>query len=344
MKNLITLFVLSCLITATAQERVLNTFMWSEYIDQSIVKEFEEKFDVTVNQSFFENDDDMLAKLEAVDGSLYDVVVGATSIVLLMKERELIQPLDHSKLPNLVNISEQFRTMDFDPGSEYSVPYTFGTLGLVYNKSVLGEIEPTWGVVFDPEKQVGPFMLLDVPSELVGAALKYLGKPYNSNDVNDLKAAYDVLVEAKSRAVGFDAAVGARNKILAGQALVSVGYNGDIFGQAVADSGLELGYVIPKEGSEFYVDNFAIPVQAPNPDLAHEFLNFMMDPEIAARNTNFLGFAMPNEPAKAFVNPDLLSNPAIFPTQDVMRTLELVEDSANSRQLRDELWTRLKAR
>ncbi len=327
------------------QDSVLNLYIWSNYIDPTIIEDFEKEFNVTVNQSFYENDDDMLAKVEATGGGLYDIVIPSSALVIIMKNKNLLEPLDPEKIPNLVNLGEAFRSMDFDPGNQYSVPYAFGTMGIIYNKSELGEIaDQSWSIIFDPAKQPGTFMLLDSPTELIGGALKYLGKPFNSDSVDDLKAAYEVLAEAKTRAVGFDGGLGGRNKVLAGQALLSVGYSLDAFGEAVDESGIELGYFVPKEGSEIFVDTMAIPAGAPNPDLAMAFLNFILRPDIAARNVNFLYVGSPNEAAKDLIDPEILNNPVIYPREEAMALLEPLVDIGNARQLRDELWNRLKAR
>jgi spermidine/putrescine transport system substrate-binding protein len=338
----ISLFVASF---SLAQDNVLNLYIWSNYIDPTIIEDFEKEFSATVNQSFYENDDDMLAKVEATGGGLYDIVVPSSALVVIMKNKGLLEPLDPEKIPNLVNLGESFRAMDFDPDNGYSVPYGFGTMGILYNKTELGEItDQSWSILFDPAKQPGTFILLDSATELIGGALKYLGHSFNSDNVEELRAAYDVLEEAKTRAVGFDGSVGARNKVLAGQALLCVCYSLDAFGEAVDESGIELGYFVPKEGSEIFVDTMAIPAGAPNPDLAMEFLNFILRPDIAARNVNFLYIGSPNEAAKDLIDPEILSNPAIYPDEAAMSLLEPLEDVGNARQLRDELWNRLKAR
>jgi spermidine/putrescine transport system substrate-binding protein len=345
MKCIVLLLITSAAFFAYGQEKTLNLFIWSNYIDPTIIEDFEKEFNVTINQSFYENDDDMLAKIEATGGGLYDLVIPSSALVTIMKNKNLLVPLESEKIPNLVNLGQQFRTMDYDPSNQYSVPYTFGTMGIIYNKTELGEItDQSWSILFDPAKQLGIFVLLDSVTEMMGGALKYIGKSLNSDNIDDLKAAYEILAEAKTRSIGFDGGLGARNKVLAGQALLAVGYSGDAFGEAVDESGIELAFFVPKEGSEIFIDTMAIPVGAPNPELAMEFLNFILRPEIAARNVNFLYYASPNEAAKEFIDPEILANPAIYPTEEAMTLLEPLVDIGNARQLRDELWNRLKAR
>ncbi|MBU6402733.1 MAG: extracellular solute-binding protein, partial [Verrucomicrobia bacterium] len=203
-------------------------------------------------------------------------------------------------------------------------------------------IEESWSLLFDPRQQPGPFLLLDSYREMIGAALAYRGHSLNSTDVRDLKASRDLLLAVKRRALGFEGSVGCVERVAAGQAVAAIAYNGDAV-KRMADAP-DTRFFVPREGSEIWVDNLAIPTRAPHRDLALQFLNYILLPKVGARQSNFSRYATPNAAAKPLVNPADLNNPVIYPPPEIMRRLQFTEELGVQSRLYDEVWTVVKSR
>jgi spermidine/putrescine transport system substrate-binding protein len=327
--------------SALAQKNKLNLFIWSEYIDPEIVKDFEKKFDCKVTVDLYEDNESLLAKLEGGGKSLYDVVVPSDYVITAMIKRGLISKLNKANIPNLSNIDPTFANPPYDPGNEYTAPYQWGTVGIYLRKKPGQTVEESWSLVFDKSKQPGPFVLIDSMRENISAALKYSGQSVNTTDAEQLKKARDLLIEAKKRALGFDGGVGGKNKVLARQATMAIVYNGDAVRGMGEDA--ETYYFVPKEGGEIWMDNLAIPAAAPNRAMAEKFINFILDAEVGAKLSNFNQYATPNKAALAKINPDDLKNPAIYPTPEIRAKLEFLHDLGDKTKLYDEIWTQIKA-
>jgi spermidine/putrescine transport system substrate-binding protein len=203
-------------------------------------------------------------------------------------------------------------------------------------------LEETWGLLFDPQKQIGPFILMDTARETIGAALKYKGYSLNSVDPKQLKEARDLVLAAKKRALGFENGVGGKNKVIAKGAAAAIVYNGDAVRGMEEDA--ETYFFVPKEGGEIWVDNLAIPAKAPHRDVAEKFINFLLEPETAAKVAQFSQYASPNRGAKALIDSKDLKNPAIYPTPDIMQKLEFLQDLGRKTRLYDEIWTQVKSK
>jgi spermidine/putrescine transport system substrate-binding protein len=337
---LLTLVVLTS-VTGNGQDRTLILYIWSDYIDPKIIKDFEKRFQVRVITSLYESDDDMFAKLQLNGTKQYDLVVPSTSIGKRMVLSGLVRKLERGKLPNLKNLAANFRVL---PGglSDYLVPYQWGTMGVAYRTDRVPKLERSWGVFFDPAKQAGPFVMLDVPHETIGAALRYFGKSLNSTNPSDLKAVLAPLESATRRSLGFVGGVEAGSRLLSGSVSYAMAYGGNIVKLSAENN--NLGYFIPKEGSELFLDTIAITKNAPHSDLAHAFINYLLDPRVGARLSNYNRYATPNAAAKPFIRPEDLRNPIMYPLEQDMKRLELIEDLGDAARLYDAVWTRLKTR
>jgi spermidine/putrescine transport system substrate-binding protein len=327
---------------SNAQVKTLNFFNWSEYIDPKLVKDFEKREGVRVNQSFYESNEDMLAKLKQGGTKQYDLVVPSGYIVGAMVKQNLLRPLDLKQISNLKNLGAKFKNTNFDSGNKYTVAYIWGTTGIGYRKDKLKNFDPSWALFFDAKKAPGAFQFLDDPRVTIGSALKYNGKSYNSTSAEDMRAALATLQEAKKRSIGFGGSPDAKQKLVSGQVVMAVMYNGEAV--RAADEDPNIGYFIPKEGSEIWLDNFAIPKDSPNTALAYKFINFMLDAKIAAQNANATRNSTPVDAAKPYLNKKDLSNPAVYPTAKTLATLEYASDLGANQKLYDTVWTKLKAR
>ncbi len=334
--------LLLCAAVARAQKNKLNLFIWSEYIDPAVIQSFEKAYDCKVTIDLYEDNENMLARLERGGTSLYDVVVPSNYIIPSMINQKLLAPLRHENIPNIKNLDPRFAGREYDPGNKYTVPYQWGTVGLYVRKRPGETIDETWGLIFDARKQIGAFLMIDDARSAIGIALKYKGYSFNSADKKQLMEARDLLIAARKRSLGFEGGVGAKNRVLAKVCRVGTVFNGDAVRGMREDP--DTYYFVPREGSEIWLDNMAVPAHAPHREMAETFINYILDPRIGAKISNFNQYATPNKAALEFVNPDDLKNPVIYPPPDVMNKLEFVKDLGPRTAWYDELWSSIKSK
>ena len=334
--------VLGFLARSSAAEARLNIFIWSEYLDPQVVKDFEQAHTCKVTVDVYEDAESMLTKLQGGGAALYDLVVPPDYMVPAMVKLGLLAPLRHAQLPNLRNLDPKFASPPYDRGNRFSVAYQWGTVGILVRPAAGQPVPDTWGLIFDAKQQPGKFVLIDSVRDCLGAALKFKGHSLNSTEIPHLKEARDLLLAAKPRALGFDGSVGGKNKVIAKAAAAAIVYSGEA-ARAMADDPA-LRYVIPREGSQIWVDNLCIPAKAPHRDLAEKFVNFALEAKVGARLADFGQFATANAAAKPFIKPGDAKNPAIYPPASVMAKLEFLEDLGAKTKLYDEAWTQVKAR
>jgi spermidine/putrescine transport system substrate-binding protein len=334
-------FVMSALQLSAKQE--LNLYIWTEYLEPELIKTFEEKYDCKVIESNYESNEEMLAKLQAGGSSQYDIVFPSDFIVPSMIKLGLLAELDQSKIPEIKNLSAQFKAPSFDPENKYSAAYQWGTVGLVYSKSTFQEPLTSWEVLFKGDDSVN-FSLFDSEREMIGVALAYLGHPINSTDKNHLKAAADLMIEAKKRQgfKGFDANVSGIGKIKGKTLDVSVSYSGNAFAAMAEDE--NLGYAIPKEGSVVWCDSMCIPKDAPNKELAHKFIDYILTAKVGAQLSNFTMFATPNEASLPMIDEAIRKNTSVYPDEEISKKLEFIQDAGPNTALFGEVWRMVKTR
>ncbi|MGD1019040.1 MAG: spermidine/putrescine ABC transporter substrate-binding protein [Verrucomicrobiia bacterium] len=331
-----------CAVSARAQKNKLNLFIWSEYVDPAVIQSFEKAYDCKVTVDLYADNESMVAKLQSGGASRYDVVVPSDYIIPSMIRQKLLAPLRHENIPNIKNLDLRFAGREYDPSNKYTVPYQWGTVGLYVRRNPGEIINETWGLIFDVRKQIGTFLMIDDARSAIGIALKYKGYSFNSTDRKQLLEARGLLVEARKRSLGFDGGVGAKNKVLAKVCRVGMVFNGDAVRGMREDP--DTYYFVPREGSEIWLDNLAVPARAPHRAMAEAFINYILDPKVGARVSNFNQYATPNKAALEFIKPDDLNNPVIYPPPDVMNRLEFVKDLGPHAAWYDELWTSIKSR
>jgi spermidine/putrescine transport system substrate-binding protein len=329
--------------TPSSGSNELRLYIWSEYIDPQIVKDFEAKENCKVVINLYESNEEMIAKLQAGGMSQYDLVVPSGFVIPSMIQLGLLQKLDHTALPNLKNLKPLFQKTAFDSGNVYSSAWQWGTVGLMVNKKFYPEFKPSWASIFKPTGK-RPYILIDSEREMIGAALKYLGKSLNTVNKADLEAASKVLLDAKKNPgfLGFEGGVGGKNKVAGGSAAMALVYNGDAV-KAMGDN-KDLAFVNPVEGGVMWVDNLCIPAKAPNAALAHKFIDYILDAKVGAQLSNFNQYATPNEAAMEFIKAEDRANPAIYPDSATMAHLEPVVDLGKESRIYSELWKIVKSR
>ncbi len=324
----------------------LKIFTWSEYMDEeNMPKDFERATGIKVQLDMYESNEEMMAKLQAGGLGQYDIIIPSDYIMPSLINLKLLTPLDHSKIPNLKNLGHKFANASFDPGNKYSVGWQWGTVGLMYNKAKLKDSDvASWAILFDPAKNPGSFYLIDSVREMLGIALVYLGYDFNSAIPAELKKASDLLIDTKKRSacLGFKGGVGGKNDVISGVADAAIVYNGDAI-QTVSQEPEKYGFIVPKEGSEIWIDSMCIPAKAPNLEAAHKWINWILDPKVGASLSNYNQYATPNDAAIPFLTKEDLKNPGIWPTPEIMKTLHFVKDLGKDNYIIDQTWTRVKS-
>lgn len=322
----------------------LRLFNFPDYLDPGLVDEFAEVYGVDIVQDFFDTNEAMLARLQAGGGGGgFDVVVASDYMVGILVEDDRLQPLDPTLLPNRGGLHDLFTALPFDPENRFSVPYQWGTTGLgIRTDRVVGSEEDwaTWGLIFDPARGAR-FALLDDPRESIGAALLYLGYSVNSTEPGELALAELLLSQTRDRAAAFTPATTGRDLLVAGELDVSHNHSGDI-GAAQEESEV-VAYVIPREGAVVWADNMVIPRGSDAAYTAHVFMNFILDPAVGARLTNYSRYSSPNEAAWPMLDDELRARMDLLLEGGGMDRLEFIEDQGEDRRLYDQMWTRIKA-
>jgi spermidine/putrescine transport system substrate-binding protein len=330
----------------------LHLYNWNNYIAPETVKRFESACQCDVVQTYYSDNEELLAKL-AAGARGYDVLVPTSNAVQALIRGGQLKPLDKTALPNIRNVDPAYLNTPFDPGNQYSVPYAMSTTILGYNDVKMKELglpTDTWAVIFDPkylEKVKGRVTVLDSANELFAAALKYLGHSANDVDPKHWDEAAAVIRKAKPYWAAFNASSYIK-ELTVGNIWLVQGYSNDIF-QANLDAQaagrpFHILQGVPKEGAVLAVDNMVIHKNAPRPDLALKFINFMLDGRNSAELTNLIGSGNPNMDAMKYIKPALLELPAVFPPPALKAKLEQLKDlTIAQRRLRNKLWTEIKA-
>jgi putrescine transport system substrate-binding protein len=341
---------------AAAQERVVNVYNWSDYIDPKVLESFTRETGIKITYDTYDNNEIVETKLLA-GKSGYDIVVPSGPFLQRLIKAGVFQKLDKAKLPNLQHMWPEVmqRLEVYDPGNQHAVNYMWGTTGIGVNvpkvRQRLGN-QPfnTWDVVMRPEivsklKDCG-VQMLDAPEDIFPNVLNYLGLNPDSKKVDDLTRAGDALFRIRGSVQKFHSSEYI-NALANGDICMAVGYSGDVL-QAKkraeeAKNNVEIAYVIPREGALMWFDSIAIPADAKNVAEAHEFINYLMRPEVAAANTNFVAYASGNLAAKQHVNPEILANPGVYPDEATFKRLftNTAYDERSQRVV-TRAWTRVK--
>ena len=300
----------------------LTIYNWGDYVDPDLITAFEEESGLKVIYQTFESNEAMLTKI-AHKGSTFDVVIPSDYAINKMKEQGLLIPLDHSLLPNLEHIDPRFLDLPFDEGNQYSVPYFWGTLGIIYNSDLLGGKHlDSWHDLWDDSLR-NEIILVDSAREVIGLGLNTLGYSLNDTDVDHLREAQSKLVELIPNV---KAIVGDELKMLLANEEAAVGlvWSGDA--ALIIDDNPKLDYVIPIEGTNVWFDSMVIPRTATNIEGAHQFINFMLDPENSAINTEYVGYSTPNQGALEFLPEEITEDERFYPGPEITDKLEVYEN------------------
>ncbi|GLX67364.1 ABC transporter substrate-binding protein [Paenibacillus glycanilyticus] len=299
----------------------LTIYNWGDYIDPDLLDEFQKETGIKVIYQTFDSNEAMMTKIEQ-GGTTFDVSVPSEYAIDKMKQENLLLPLDKSKLPNLKYIDPSFLNLSFDPDNKYSIPYFWGTVGVVYNPDLTDLKFKSWDDLWDPSLK-NQILLLDGAREVIGMGLNSLH--YSLNDTNEehlqaAKAKLDTLTPNVKAIVGDEIKLLLANE----EAAVGLVWSGDA--SEIMSENEKLDYVVPEEGSNLWFDNMVIPKTAKNIEGAHKFINFMLDPEHAAQNAEYVGYSTPNAKALEYLPEDISGDQRFYPSKELTEKLEVYKN------------------
>ena len=325
MKKLLCILVTLALmlpVCASAQE-VVNVFNWEDYIDESVLAQFEQETGIHVNYMRFTTNEDMIVQVEANPGA-FDVCFPSDYIVERMLSKDMLAEIDYDKVPNAQYILANLRSPDYDPNNVHSLPYMWGTVGILYNTTMVEEPVDSWGILWDSKYKSNVFML-DSFRDSMGVTLKYLGHSMNTRDIIALESCKDKLIEQKKNGIVKAYQVDeTKDKMVAGEAALAVMWSGDA--QYAIDLNPDLAYSIPSEGSNIWIDAMVIPKNAQNMDNALKFVDFLCRPDIAQKNCEAIWYSSPNSGAIELMGEDYTENPVMNPTDEEVARCEFFHD------------------
>ena len=318
----------------------MNLFIWSGYLAPNTIREFGQRFNAQVEVDLYDSNEALLAKLQAGNTG-YDVVVPGDYCVQLLKKRGLLRQMDLEKIPNLNrNIDSRFLNKPFDQGNHYSIPYIWGVTGIGYRKDLVPQQLVGWADLWT-ESCRGRILVLDDMRENFGAALKRLGYSINSRDLAQLREAKQLLEIQKPLLLAYNSS-NFQEILASGDAWMAQAWNGQI--AKVARDHPNIEFCWPKEGTTLFIDSFCIPRDSAHVEMAHQFINYMLEAETAAAIMNHTGYSLANKSALAFVESSLMQNPAFTPDPAYLEKCEMLQDVEDAILTYDRLWTELKAR
>lgn len=327
--------------TASADGSTLHIYSWSTYLDDQVIDDFTKATGIQIIADIYDSNEAMLAKLQAGGGKAYSIIYPSDYMVQQMIELDLLTPIDKSKVEGVENnLLDKWKSPVYDANNTHSLPFSWGTTGLVYNSTKLTDAPTDWDYLWDNQDTLSQRLtLLNDVREVMGAVLKSLGHSYNATDPAQIRAAYDKLVELKPAIASFTSD-GWRDQLVTGDLILSMGYSVDAIDMMAANP--DIKYVIPASGSSLWTDTMAIPKGAPNLEAAHAWMNYLYAPESAARVVNQLKIATPNRAAFDQIDPDLRNNPSLFPPEELLAKCDgIAPVSAEVSELFDKYWTQL---
>jgi spermidine/putrescine-binding protein len=314
----------------------LKLLTWPDYISPQTLEQFESEFGVTVELEIVPSAVELMERMQAENPGV-DVLVPPDYAVRELSAQNRLLPLDHSQLPNLEHLESRFyRARAHDPESRVSIIKDWGTTGFMYRTDMIYEFLKSWADFWRvAEKLSGCVTVLDSPGEVIGAALKMRGHSYNASSSSLLAGARDDLLNLRPHLLAFE--TNYKPLLASGKACLSLGWNGDA--SMLIAQGIPIRYVVPSEGSQIWEDDWAIAVDAPNPDLAHAFLNFVLRPKVAAQEARYTRYATGNHSAKALLDEEMRNDPSTYPPPELLAKLEPgMPIDAEGHRRREELW------
>ena len=345
MKKLVSLLVatlcFALLLPVALGQEVVNVYNWDDYINDEAIKLFEEETGIKVNYMCFTTNEDMMVQLRNSPGA-FDVIVPSDYCVERMLAEDLIQPLNFDNMPNASKyLLPSLQNPAYDPTNAYSVPYMWGTVGILYNTQKVTEEINSWSVLYD-EKYKGEVFMLDSIRDSMGVTLKYLGYSLNTRNPKEIAAATNLLIEQKKKGIVKAYQVDeTKDKMVLGEAALAVMWSGDA--QYAIALNENLAYTVPKEGSNIWIDPFVVPTTATNKENAERFIDFMCRPDIAKLNCEYIWYSSPNTGAIELMGETYTNNSTMNPSPQTIESCEFFNDIQDVITLYNTLWSQIKS-
>lgn len=317
---------------------VLNVYNWGDYIGPEVIKKFEEEYGIKVRYETFATNEEMLAKIQT-GGTAYDVIFPSEYMIEAMIQRDLLQELDYDNIPNFKNMGQEFKGLAYDPDQKFSIPYLWGTMGIVYNKTKVSEPVDSWDILWN-SKYKGQIIMIDSPRDTIGITLKKLGYSLNSKNQEELNKAKEELMKQKELVKSYEVDT-YKSQMIAGEAAMSLAWSGDAM--LLIEENPDLAYAIPKEGTNLWFDAMAIPTTSKHKKEAELFIDFMLRPDIAAENTDYIKYSTPNVEAVKLLPQEMQDNEYMYPTVPLKELGEVFVDLGEFTTEYDRAWTEIKA-
>lgn len=316
----------------------LNVLNWGDYIDPALLQQFEKETGISVKYTTMTSNEEMLVKLSSPD-CIYDLCFPSDYVIEKLIADDLLYAIDKSNIPNMSNIDSRFLDLSFDPDNTYSIPYMWGTVGILYNTTMVSSPIDSWTSLWD-EQYSGEILMYDSMRDTIGITLKMLGKDINTRDASDVLAAQEALIAQKPlvRAYLTD---DIKMELINGSAAMGVVYSGDAV-YCIGENP-DLAYVVPKEGSNVWFDNMIIPKSASHKTEAEQFINFLCGAEVAAQNSDYIGYSTPNAAALQLMGSDYIDDPTFNPSQEVLDLCQIYHDLGDFVSVFSDAWTKVKA-
>lgn len=324
--------------------KTVTVMIYSEYIDPAMLDDFEKKTGYKLQLELYEAQEEMIGKLQAAGTSQYDVVIASDVVIQQMVHLGLIAPIDTAKVPNRVNIAPQFMGQAYDPTNTYTIPYLWGTTGILFRGEEVNPDSVSYSMLFDASKTKGNFSLLEESRSMLSMALQALGFDANSVKQEEINKAVELILKAKKdkNFLGFDGSVGGKDKVLSKMDWAAIVFNGEA--QAAIDEDSTLQFVIPMEGSFMWVDAMTLSSKAPNVEGAYAFMNYILDAKIGAQLAKYINYATPNKASLEVIDDEFKNNRVINPNEQEIKRMVFLADPGDAAKLFDEAWTIVKTR
>jgi len=340
--NLLLLFLLIGLLPLTGcsnkEQPTLRVYNWGDYIDEKVIKDFEKEYGIKVVYDTFATNEDMYVKLKSGGGD-YDVAIPSDYMIKKMIKENMLAKINLKNVPNYKGIGSQFKGLSYDPKNEYSVPYMWGTVGIIYNKEMVKDPVDSWQILWNPKysKQI---LMMDSQRDSIGVALKSLGYSLNTKNEQELEQAKQKLIQQKPLVLAY-VVDEVKDKMIGGEAALAVVWSGDAMFMKRENPSLD--YVIPKEGSNLWFDGLVIPKTSKHKKEAELFINYLCRPDIAYKNAVYIGYSTPVMAAKEKLPPEIKNDQDAYPQQEQLENCEVFDDMADFLTKYDKIWTEIKA-
>lgn len=343
LKKLICLVLAAALVLALVacgggKKVTINVLNWGDYIDPVLLTQFEKETGISVKYTTMTSNEEMLVKLASPD-CIYDLCFPSDYIIEKLVDQDLLSPINKDNIPNLKNIDPRFLDLSFDPGNTYSIPYHWGTVGILYNTTMVTDPVDSWDILWN-EKYAGEILMYDSIRDSIGITIKKLGYDINTRSETEVAEARDALIAQKPlvRAYLTD---DIKMEMVNGNAALSVVYSGDAV-YCIAENP-DLAYAVPEEGSNVWFDNVIIPKTSTHQAEAEQFINFLCDADVAAQNSAYIGYSTPNAAALEVMGEDYSGDPTYNPPQEVLDRCQVFHDLGDFIDVFTDAWTKVKA-